>query len=335
MAVTVYRKSDANSPNFDGSAGSLCTLLDAVLVNGYVGKAAAGWTLTDNATTNKRLYKNTGGSGKLLMVDDTIGTAYANVLGYNNGTTVGNAARGFGQPTSRFYKPDTTGDWTVIANAKSFILLVYVSTWNGCWVPYFFGDLNAWAGTGDAGRCALVAGVSDTSPLWGWSDSATMVTGAWNNAISMAGGYLGTDNEYDYLSRGVHAGNGFSSCLPRCLPTGGTDLVWPNKFNNSLVLRQYTAEMTSDYELVNGCGASIRGDITGWNFLGSLPAGITSWTSDIYSRILPYIVNKDTYSLSSGPLNGKTFELYHIRHSTAAIKEQLVHAFETSDTWGN
>lgn len=42
MTVRVYRWDDASAPTLTGQLGSLITLLDAVLVNGYGSKTAAG-----------------------------------------------------------------------------------------------------------------------------------------------------------------------------------------------------------------------------------------------------------------------------------------------------
>ena len=42
---TIYSSSDVGGPGLiTGTTGSLITVLDACLVNGYSGKSAAGWT---------------------------------------------------------------------------------------------------------------------------------------------------------------------------------------------------------------------------------------------------------------------------------------------------
>ena len=56
MAVTVYKSTDGSAPVLNGQAGSLCTVLDAILVNGYGAKAAAGWAI-EFTGTNKRIYR--------------------------------------------------------------------------------------------------------------------------------------------------------------------------------------------------------------------------------------------------------------------------------------
>ena len=56
MAVpTVYRSDDASAPVITGTAGDLVMALDAILVNGYGAKSAAGWTIAYTGA-NKRAY---------------------------------------------------------------------------------------------------------------------------------------------------------------------------------------------------------------------------------------------------------------------------------------
>jgi hypothetical protein len=74
MTVRLYRWDDTSAPVLTGQAGSLTTLLDAVLVNGYGSKTAAGWSI-NQTTTNKRGYKQGAGgnhpTGVCLYIDDT------------------------------------------------------------------------------------------------------------------------------------------------------------------------------------------------------------------------------------------------------------------------
>ena len=66
MTVTVYLSTDASAPTLDGNVGSLITVLDAVLVNGYGAKAAAGWTKAFSGT-NKAAYRNSPSTGTGLF----------------------------------------------------------------------------------------------------------------------------------------------------------------------------------------------------------------------------------------------------------------------------
>lgn len=134
---------NANAPGLSGSAGSLTTLLDAVLVNGFTGFTALGWTIAQT-TVNKRGYKQnlTGAnnaSGMLLYVDDTGpgtgGAKEARACGFETmsaitptGTgqfpTAGQSAIGTGQLVIR---KSTTADatarfWTIVGNGQTLYL---------------------------------------------------------------------------------------------------------------------------------------------------------------------------------------------------------------------
>ena len=84
MTVKIYSNTDVSAPPGNGVSGSLITLLDAVLVNGYGSKTAAGWTKVF-AGTNIAVYRNNplapGSSGMYLRVDDTTSN-YATVKAY-------------------------------------------------------------------------------------------------------------------------------------------------------------------------------------------------------------------------------------------------------------
>src|SRR5438309_11659795 len=76
MTVRVYKSTDASAPALTGQVGSLTALLDAILVNGYGTKTAAGWTI--GFTTTKKLaylHNLTGANnacGTYLCVDDPV-----------------------------------------------------------------------------------------------------------------------------------------------------------------------------------------------------------------------------------------------------------------------
>jgi len=65
MPFTIYKSNDTSAPTISGTAGDLTTALDAILVNGYGSKSAAGWTI-DKTATNKRAYKMAA-SGSLVQ----------------------------------------------------------------------------------------------------------------------------------------------------------------------------------------------------------------------------------------------------------------------------
>jgi hypothetical protein len=71
VTVIVYKSTDAGAPALDGSLGSICTVLDACLVNGYGAKAPAGWAIAFTGA-NKRAYRPGSGllRGLLRVQDD-------------------------------------------------------------------------------------------------------------------------------------------------------------------------------------------------------------------------------------------------------------------------
>jgi hypothetical protein len=91
MQFTIYRSTDGSAPQLTGQTGSLCTVLDAILVNGYGAKVAAGWTIPFTGTS-KRVYRAPGGVRFYYRIQDDgpgAGTfKEARLTGYTEMTTV-------------------------------------------------------------------------------------------------------------------------------------------------------------------------------------------------------------------------------------------------------
>ncbi|MBF3951927.1 hypothetical protein ISG27_12855 [Burkholderia pseudomallei] len=138
MGVNFYRSTDASAPTLTGQAGSLVSLLDACLVNGYGTQAAAGWTIAYTGT-NKRDYKQgTGSNGFYLDVDDSgpgAGTYKdARARGYEAMTALATGTNAF--PTTSqsatfggVIRKSATADatarqWYLLADATCFYLFV-------------------------------------------------------------------------------------------------------------------------------------------------------------------------------------------------------------------
>lgn len=138
MTVRLYLSTDASAPVLTGQVGSLTTLLDAVLVNGYGSKTAAGWSIAYTAT-NKRDYKQgTGSNGFYLDIDDTGpgggGAKEARLRGYEVMTAQATGTNLF--PTTAqsstfgvICRKSTTADatarpWYCVADATCFYLFV-------------------------------------------------------------------------------------------------------------------------------------------------------------------------------------------------------------------
>ncbi len=135
-AFRVFKSTDVGAPALTGQAGSLCNVLDAVLVDGYgTGPGAvapAGWT-REYSATNKRVYRGevVAGSGYFLRVDDTaaIGNArHVFMRGYESMSDIDTGSNPV--PTAvqaangSLWQKSTTLDataraWVIVANDKT------------------------------------------------------------------------------------------------------------------------------------------------------------------------------------------------------------------------
>lgn len=149
MTVRVYKSTDASAPVLNGLAGSLVTVLDAVLVNGYGTMTAAGWAKPFSGT-NKAVYRSAtanGGSGLYYRVlDDATVTdfnypylassKFCGIVGYESMSSVDTGTNPFSGATSTttlmIMKSATsdsiTRDWVIIADQYTAIILVDYKT---------------------------------------------------------------------------------------------------------------------------------------------------------------------------------------------------------------
>lgn len=137
MTVRIYHNHDTSAPVLSATAGSLISLLDAVLVNGYGSKPALGWTKVFSGT-NIAVYRNDpsvpGSTGAYLRVDDT-NSNYASVRMYktmsniNTGTDrIPNPAVSGIQAELYWHKhysgTSTPKRWTIMGDGRTFIINV-------------------------------------------------------------------------------------------------------------------------------------------------------------------------------------------------------------------
>ena len=181
MALTSvhYASTDTAAPVLTGQIGSLISLLDAVLVNGYGTQPAAGWTKAYVATAqlpNTAVYTmGVGGTGFSMFVNDNspYGIAkeaavvgWQTTTGLNTGTgqfqsQSDASARGIGSgaPWRKSETADTTPrPWHIFADQTTMYLLVSTGNIEGgynFWMGYMFGDLGGVA-TSDNHACLLM-----------------------------------------------------------------------------------------------------------------------------------------------------------------------------------
>lgn len=165
---TYYSSSDGSAPVLTGQNGSLITLLDAVLVNGYGSKSAAGWT-KQYSGTNKAVYKmGSGGTNCVLRIldDGSVATAAAreaNARAAESASDVDTLADPFPlvaniADTVNIWRKSTSADstarvWKAVADSRLILLWVEHSTTQS--ELYIFGDLEP-IYPGDAYCCFMM-----------------------------------------------------------------------------------------------------------------------------------------------------------------------------------
>lgn len=176
MTVRVYRWDDDSAPTLSASAGSLIALLDAVLVNGYGTKVAAGWTKA-YAGTNTAGYTNAG-SGCGVLVAHTATATAARFYGYESITSEGVVTGRFptdAQLSGGLYSllsstaDSTARPWLIVATEKYFYLwvghavttTVGLATTGVCPI-IFAGDIISRV-PGDAYHFAVIGGTTATT----------------------------------------------------------------------------------------------------------------------------------------------------------------------------
>ncbi len=223
---TIYSSSDANGPGvIFGAAGDLLRVLDLILVNGYTGKSAAGWTKPIANAGNIGCYKPGGGSQMNLLVNDnganvTSTFKEAWITGWEVLSTIGSPV---GTGTGQFPTPaqllttghavtrksatadSTTGrQWIAFADLYTLYLFIScgdsVGMYNGI---LWFGDIYSLKNTTDSYRCMIVGQASE---------NATGVGGATVNASDTIANF------------GVTTGNFPGHYMPRTFGGSGTSV---------------------------------------------------------------------------------------------------------------
>lgn len=175
---TIYSSLDASAPVLSGSSGALITVLDAILVNGYGSKAAAGWTKPVATASNITSYKNsTSGSGMSFVLNDASPNATslgkeAWIIGWESvagvGSPVGSGTGQFPTPAQLLttghavIRKSVTNDgtaraWFALADAYSIYMFISTGDVASTYYSWFFGDVFSMKGSSDAYRCLLQA----------------------------------------------------------------------------------------------------------------------------------------------------------------------------------
>lgn len=193
MGFTTYKSTDASAPVLNGQTGSLLTVLDAVLVNGYGSKIAAGWTKPFPNTGSYGTYKLGNGSTSSLFVYDagsgSAGGAEALMTGWNSITSIVGGAVTGSNPFPQYVQLNIGGGaggaagaivvrkstdqtstsrvWTIFADSASMYLFtkpsdpgVFISAYSA----FYFGDMYSLrTGSVDSSRCMIIGRIAASS----------------------------------------------------------------------------------------------------------------------------------------------------------------------------
>lgn len=309
MTVQVYSSSDSGAPTLNASAGSLISLLDACLVNGYGSISSAGWTKTFSGT-DAAVYKQASGNQFYLSVNHSNAT-YATVAGYENATSLTTGTGMFPliqQQTTGYWVVSgsssyTSIPWFVIATGKSFYLWMDVNKDNANATLYFFGDITSYKSS-DAFHTMLIC---------------QEVSGTYSNDITTFNSSLSNYNIGHFIARSFTQIGTSIRCnkvtdTAACSSVSGRGWIpYPNPVDNSLtVFPIWIVEYVA-----SNAQYPVRGILPGlWAVSHTLPLSSGSTCS----------------GMTSGPLNGKTFMALSVTvYNTPNVRGQFL--IETSNTW--
>lgn len=296
MTVRVYRSSDSGAPSITRAAGSLITLLDAVLVNGYGAKSPLGWTKAFSGTNTAMYRQGAGSTQRYLYIDDTI-VDYASTRGVANPTSITTITADAFPDTSRYiHKPDT--GWFIVGNEKGFYLFTKRASWGANNGSFWFGDLASVGGSADIGR----------STHWATGSTIATTDGPTTDPIGTL--------SISVRCAGLRSGIGFVTDAYPAVMAIATDFAAPCTFANAFLFAPVLI-----YYAAGGVHAKkdVRGFMPGlYGFLHNYPEVTLANGAQI---------------TGAGPYTGKTFEVVQLWHSANQASVRMV--VEISDTWGN
>lgn len=339
MTVTVYRSSDGSAPVLSGTAGTLITVLQKCLIDGYGSQTGAGWTyLTGftNPSGNVGVFQaGTGSNGYSFRVNDNaarVGTTdeaagtptalQARIRGYETmnlitdptGTpnpfpTIAQNASGF------FIRKSASVDanarnWIVVADARTCYMFIATTDVASSYIAWMMGEYYSFK-TSDAGR-SIVMGMSTESAATATLDPLNNIqlrmTSSFSNGLgrSLARSVNGSAGAISGTSVPLIGDGGFNTANAVDLVLG----VGSTNYTNAADSRLYLAPVRVG-QATGSTAGDYRGRLRGlWHF----------------GHPIASAADGDTFS-GAGDLAGKTF---------LVIKTGLnggLYVVETSNTW--
>jgi hypothetical protein len=328
MTVTTYYSTDASAPVLTGQVGSLTALLDAILVNGYGSRAAAGWTIAYTGT-NQRDYKQGAGScGFYLDVNDAApggGAAReSRMRGYEVMTALATGTNPF--PTTAqmsagvIHRKSNTADATArpwYAYADSTCIHLFVDTGDAVSPSYSwgfsFGDFFSYK-AGDAYNCQIQGRTAENSNSGGLECLST-IYGQTNALVALAAracfvarSWTGTAGSIPFSKHSAMISTALANYEGASGGSGNNQPIGPqpNGPDGALLMAP----------LWIGHNGNVRGYMKGlWCPLAPQPCGHT-----------------DTFS-GTGNMAGKTFQALNVQSQNNNGPQNGMIFIETSNTW--
>lgn len=165
---TIYQSTDPSAPVLSGQSGALITLLDAILVNGYGAKSAAGWSKPFTGSSTKEVYRPASGTRFYLRVLDDgsmtgsfrdtsvrAGESMSDIDTFTNPfPTAAQASTGVNWRKSTTAN-STARPWIAFADDRTFHLFVLTGDVSNAYFFMSFGDFYSY-NPSDTYNCALI-----------------------------------------------------------------------------------------------------------------------------------------------------------------------------------
>lgn len=204
MTVRLYASTDAGAPTLNEASGSLISVLDACLVNGYGAKVAAGWEKSFSDSTTGAAYRAPAGNRHYLSVNDAAGpnprgTIIVNATAWNVGESYSPAPQSVAGGVFIPKHDNVAGSraWYVLVNDR---MLYFWTAWSSAsdfsrGALFYFGDVLP-ARLNDA-YATIIGGAHTSMNTTNWSgtwsastsDSATISLGTTLSEVVGLGGY--------------------------------------------------------------------------------------------------------------------------------------------------
>lgn len=296
MAITIKRSTDSGAPALTNVAGTLIAIFDFMLVT------ALGWTKTSLGTNQVKYTWGSGTNGFCIQLDDS-NAAFGKLSGWETLTALNTGTNQFpsaaqlsgGVFLDHAAAGSGTFPWRIVSDGHMVYFFVKYNIASNYIDTFVFGDFNSYKSS-DIYNTIIIG------------NSAQALTS--NPNFSQLGGSVSAIQtghfivrSYTQIGSSITAGK-FSDAVRGSTTIGNGSMTYPSPIEGGLHLAPVWVNETI-------ANAGPRGLLPGiWNVCHTYP-----------------LTDGDTFSVSSGPLSGRSFEI-------VSMPSAWQFAFETSNTWG-